>query len=47
VLVLLGAVFFVSQGEWLMLALMVLIEAAFLYAFTRLVNQARNRRSAH
>jgi hypothetical protein len=47
VLVLLGAVFFVSRGEWLMLALMVLIEAAFLYAFTRLVNQARNRRSAH
>ena len=47
VLVLLGAAFFVSQGEWLMLALMVLIEAAFLYAFTRLVNQARNRRSAH
>ena len=46
VLVLVGAVFFVSQGEWLMLALMVLIEGIFLYAFTRLVKQASNRRSA-
>jgi hypothetical protein len=46
VLVLTGAVVFTSQGQWLLLGLMVLIEAVFVYAFSRLARQARNRRSA-
>lgn len=47
VLVLVGTVVFISQGQWLLLGLMVLIEAVFVLAFTRLAEQARNRRSAH
>jgi hypothetical protein len=46
VLVLTGAIVFIGQGQWLLLALMVLIEAAFVFAFNRLADQARNRRSA-
>lgn len=46
VLVLLGVAFFISESQWLMLGLMVLIEAVFVFAFSRLVQQARNRRSA-
>jgi hypothetical protein len=46
VLVLTGAIVFVSQGQWLLLGLMVLIEAVFILAFTRLVRLARIRRSA-
>ena len=45
-LVLTGAVVFIGQGQWLLLGLMVLIEAVFVFGFFRLVNQARNRRSA-
>jgi hypothetical protein len=45
-LVLTGAVVFISQGQWLLLGLMVLIEAVFIFGFLRLVKQARNRRSA-
>ena len=45
-LVLTGAVVFIGQGQWLLLVLMVLIEAVFIFGFIRLVNQARNRRSA-
>ncbi|UZX02169.1 hypothetical protein F8G81_05715 [Arthrobacter sp. CDRTa11] len=45
-LVLTGAVVFISQGQWLLLGLMVLIEAVFVFGFIRLVKQARNRRSA-
>jgi uncharacterized membrane protein len=45
VLVLTGAVVFISQGRWLLLGLMVLIEAVFVFAFSRLARQARNRRS--
>jgi hypothetical protein len=45
VLVLTGAVVFISQGRWLLLGLMVLIEAVFVLAFSRLARQARNRRS--
>lgn len=45
-LVLTGAVVFIGQGQWLLLGLMVLIEAVFVFGFIRLVNQARNRRSA-
>jgi hypothetical protein len=46
VLVLLGVAFFISESQWLMLGLMVLIEAVFVFAFSRLVQQVRNRRSA-
>ena len=45
VLVLTGAIVFVSQGHWLMLGLMVLIELVFILAFRRLVRLARIRRS--
>lgn len=46
VLVLVGAIAFIGNGQWLLLGLMVLIEAVFVFAFTRLAEQARNRRSA-
>ena len=46
VLVLTGAAVFISQGRWLLLGLMVLIEAVFVFAFSWLARQARNRRSA-
>jgi hypothetical protein len=46
VLVLTGAIVFISEGQWLLLALMVLIETVFVIAFSQLVRQARNRRSA-
>jgi hypothetical protein len=45
VLVLTGVVVFAIQGQWMLLGLMVLIEAVFIFAFTRLARQARNRRS--
>ena len=45
VLVALGVIYFISESQWLMLGLMALIEAAFIFAFLRLVRQARNRRS--
>jgi membrane protein implicated in regulation of membrane protease activity len=45
-LVLIGAVAFVGKGQWLLLGLMVLIEAVFILAFSRLVALARNRRSS-
>ncbi|MGO4491183.1 hypothetical protein AB4Y86_03670 [Arthrobacter sp. 2YAF22_2] len=44
VLVSLGAVYFIGHGQWLLLALMGLIETGFVLAFVRLVAQARNRR---
>jgi hypothetical protein len=43
-LVVTGAVVFIAQGQWLLLALMLVIEAVFVYAFARLARQARNRR---
>lgn len=42
-LALAGCVVFVAEEQWLLVALMVLIEAAFIFAFTRLVAQARTR----
>ena len=45
-LVLTGAVVFTAQGQWLLLGLMVLIEAVFIYGFIRLAGQARNRRAS-
>jgi hypothetical protein len=46
VLVLTGVVVFIAQGQWLLVGLMVLIEAVFILAFNRLSEQARNRRAA-
>lgn len=45
VLVVTGAVVFAGRGQWLMLALMLLIEAVFVLAFSRLAALARKRRS--
>jgi hypothetical protein len=45
-LVLIGAVVFIRESQWLLLGLMVLIEAVSVLAFMGLVHQARNRRSA-
>ena len=44
VLVVVGAVVFIGGSQWLLLGLMVLIEAVFVLAFRRLVAQARRRR---
>jgi hypothetical protein len=46
VLVVVGMVNFVGRGQWLWFGLMVLIEVLFVLAFTRLLAQARNRRSS-
>ncbi|MBT8159827.1 MULTISPECIES: hypothetical protein [Arthrobacter] len=46
VLVVTGAAVFISRGEVLFLALMALIEAAFIYGFIQLAHQARNRRAS-
>jgi hypothetical protein len=45
VLVVVGMVDFVSRAQWLLFGLLVLIEVLFVLAFTRLLAQARNRRS--
>lgn len=44
ILVVIGAVVFIGQSQWLLLGLMVLIEAVFILAFSRLLAQARQRR---
>jgi hypothetical protein len=44
VLVVVGAVVFIGESQWLLLGLMILIEAGFVLAFSRLVAQARQRR---
>jgi len=44
ILVVIGAVAFIGAGQWLLLGLMVLVEAVFILAFRRLVAQARQRR---
>jgi hypothetical protein len=46
VLVLTGAIFFITQGQWLQLGLMALTEAVFIFCFLQLARQARNRRAA-
>jgi hypothetical protein len=43
VLALTGCVVFVAREQWLLVGLMLLIEAIFILAFRRLVAQARNR----
>ena len=45
ILALTGLAVFVVQEQWLLVGLMLLIEAVFIMAFTRLVAQARNRTS--
>jgi hypothetical protein len=45
-LVLIGAIAFVGEGQWLLLGLMVVIETLFVLAFSRLMAQVRNRRSS-
>lgn len=47
VLALTGFIAFVMRQDWLLAGLMVLIEAVFIFSFTRLVAQARNRRRRH
>ena len=44
ILVVVGAVVFIGESQWLLLGLMVLIETVFVLAFSRLVAQARRRR---
>lgn len=44
ILVVVGAVAFIGAGHWLLLGLMVLVEAVFVLAFRRLVALARQRR---
>jgi len=44
-LVITGAVVFIARSQWLLLGLMVLVQAAFVYGFIQLARQARNRRS--
>lgn len=44
ILVVVGAVVFIGERQWVLLGLMVLIEAVFVLAFSRLVAQARRRR---
>ena len=44
ILVVIGSVVFIGAGQWLLLGLMVLVEAVFVLAFSRLVAQARQRR---
>ena len=46
VLVVIGMVDFVSRGQWPLFGLLVLVEVLFVLAFTRLLAQARNRRSS-
>ncbi|MCA4131592.1 hypothetical protein [Arthrobacter sp. M4] len=43
-LVVVGAAVFIVQSQWLLLGLMVAIEAVFVLAFIRLAAQARHRR---
>ncbi|MEI2278165.1 hypothetical protein OHC50_11920 [Paenarthrobacter ilicis] len=43
-LVITGAVVFIAQSQWLLLGLMVLVEAVFVFGFIQLVRQANKRR---
>lgn len=38
-----GGIAFAAQGQWLLFGLMLAVEAVFVFAFSRLVAQARNR----
>ena len=43
ILALAGCIVFIAEEQWLLVALMLIIEAVFIFAFTRLVAQARTR----
>jgi hypothetical protein len=43
VLALTGCIVFAARGQWVLVGLMLAIEAVFVFAFSRLVAQARNR----
>ncbi|MET1086434.1 MAG: hypothetical protein ABWY04_04830 [Arthrobacter sp.] len=43
ILALAGCIVFVAEEQWLLVALMLLVEAVFIFAFNRLVAQARTR----
>lgn len=45
-LVVVGAITFAGQRQWMLLGLMVLIEAVFVLSFRQLLRQVRNRRAA-
>ena len=38
-----GCIVFIAEEQWLLVALMLIIETVFIFAFTRLVAQARTR----
>jgi ABC-type transport system involved in multi-copper enzyme maturation permease subunit len=44
ILALTGCIVFIARQQWLLMGLMLLFEAVFIFAFTRLVAQARHRR---
>jgi len=44
--VLIGVIVFAGQGEWVLLGLLVLIEAVFVCGFSQLLREVRNRRAA-
>ncbi|MDP9888522.1 hypothetical protein [Pseudarthrobacter enclensis] len=43
ILALTGCIVFITRQQWLLMGLMLLFEAVFVFAFTRLVAQARHR----
>lgn len=47
ILALTGCIFFAARGQWLLVGLMLAIEAVFVFAFRRLVAQARNQSARH
>ncbi|MGX5716038.1 hypothetical protein [Arthrobacter sp. MAHUQ-56] len=44
ILALTGCIVFITRQQWLLVGLMLLFEAIFVFAFIRLLAQARNRR---
>jgi hypothetical protein len=44
ILALTGCIVFIAQEQWLLVGVMLLVEAVFILAFSRLVAQARTRR---
>ncbi|MBX7444041.1 MULTISPECIES: hypothetical protein [unclassified Arthrobacter] len=44
ILAMTGCIVFITRQQWLLVGLMLLFEAGFIFAFLRLLAQARNRR---
>lgn len=44
ILAMTGCIVFIARQQWLLVGLMLLFEAGFIFAFIRLLAQARNRR---